>query len=131
MKGDTVNVRRSVRVKTKVPWMPPGKTSCRESSYKWEVGKKTKKQKNPPYSQASSLGSSQGAGIRRIFWGYFAQTGWLCLSKLAVPKLYGLAAWQGRRGEPARRLYKSSCGVRTGLTLAQAELRITTRAARS
>ncbi|XP_039177440.1 outer dense fiber protein 2 isoform X3 [Crotalus tigris] len=36
MKGDTVNVRRSVRVKTKVPWMPPGKTSCRESSYKWE-----------------------------------------------------------------------------------------------
>ncbi|XP_054853967.1 outer dense fiber protein 2 isoform X2 [Eublepharis macularius] len=36
MKGDTVNVRRSVRVKTKVPWMPPGKTSIRESSYKWE-----------------------------------------------------------------------------------------------
>nr|XP_060613176.1 outer dense fiber protein 2 isoform X1 [Anolis sagrei ordinatus] len=36
MKGDTVNVRRSVRVKTRVPWMPPGKTSCRESSYKWE-----------------------------------------------------------------------------------------------
>ncbi|XP_063000949.1 outer dense fiber protein 2 isoform X1 [Elgaria multicarinata webbii] len=36
MKGDTVNVRRSVRVRTKVPWMPPGKTSCRESSYKWE-----------------------------------------------------------------------------------------------
>lgn len=37
MKGDTVNVRRSVRVKTKVPWMPPGKTSIRESAYKWEV----------------------------------------------------------------------------------------------
>uniref|UniRef100_A0ACB8F042 Uncharacterized protein n=1 Tax=Sphaerodactylus townsendi TaxID=933632 RepID=A0ACB8F042_9SAUR len=36
MKGDTVNVRRSVRVKTKVPWMPPGKTSIKESSYKWE-----------------------------------------------------------------------------------------------
>uniref|UniRef100_A0A674KBX8 Outer dense fiber protein 2 n=1 Tax=Terrapene triunguis TaxID=2587831 RepID=A0A674KBX8_9SAUR len=36
MKGDTVNVRRSVRVKTKVPWMPPGKTSIRESAYKWE-----------------------------------------------------------------------------------------------
>ncbi|XP_066466965.1 outer dense fiber protein 2 [Tiliqua scincoides] len=36
MKGDTVNVRRSVRVKAKVPWMPPGKTSCRDSTYKWE-----------------------------------------------------------------------------------------------
>ncbi|CAM5163607.1 unnamed protein product [Eretmochelys imbricata] len=36
MKGDTVNVRRSVRVKTRVPWMPPGKTSIRESAYKWE-----------------------------------------------------------------------------------------------
>ncbi|XP_060106713.1 outer dense fiber protein 2 isoform X3 [Heteronotia binoei] len=36
MKGDTVNVRRSVRVKSKVPWMPPGKTSIRDSSYKWE-----------------------------------------------------------------------------------------------
>uniref|UniRef100_A0A7M4DYD5 Outer dense fiber protein 2 n=1 Tax=Crocodylus porosus TaxID=8502 RepID=A0A7M4DYD5_CROPO len=36
MKGDTVNMRRSVRVKTKVPWMPPGKTSVRESTYKWE-----------------------------------------------------------------------------------------------
>ncbi|XP_053138378.1 outer dense fiber protein 2 isoform X2 [Hemicordylus capensis] len=36
MKGDIVNVRRSVRVKTKVPWMPPGKTPCRESTYKWE-----------------------------------------------------------------------------------------------
>ncbi|KAF7241073.1 Outer dense fiber protein 2 [Varanus komodoensis] len=36
MKGDTVSVHRSVRVKTKVPWMPPGKTPCRESSYKWE-----------------------------------------------------------------------------------------------
>lgn len=36
MKGDTVNVRRSVRVKAKVPWMPPGKTPCKDSTYKWE-----------------------------------------------------------------------------------------------
>uniref|UniRef100_A0A8D0HHH1 Outer dense fiber protein 2 n=1 Tax=Sphenodon punctatus TaxID=8508 RepID=A0A8D0HHH1_SPHPU len=36
MKGETVNVRRCVRVKSKVPWMPPGKTSVRESTYKWE-----------------------------------------------------------------------------------------------
>uniref|UniRef100_A0A2K6GKJ6 Outer dense fiber protein 2 n=1 Tax=Propithecus coquereli TaxID=379532 RepID=A0A2K6GKJ6_PROCO len=37
MKGDTVNVRRSVRVKTKVPWMPPGKSSARHVGCKWEV----------------------------------------------------------------------------------------------
>ncbi|XP_061208852.1 outer dense fiber protein 2 isoform X4 [Neopsephotus bourkii] len=35
-KGDTVNVCRSVRVKTKAPWIPPGKTSVRESTCKWE-----------------------------------------------------------------------------------------------
>ncbi|XP_053416769.1 outer dense fiber protein 2 isoform X6 [Nycticebus coucang] len=40
MKGDTVNVRRSVRVKTKVPWMPPGKSSARHVGCKWE---------NPPH----------------------------------------------------------------------------------
>ncbi|XP_032490279.1 outer dense fiber protein 2 isoform X12 [Phocoena sinus] len=40
MKGDTVNVRRSVRVKTKVPWMPPGKSSTRHVGCKWE---------NPPH----------------------------------------------------------------------------------
>ncbi|KAM4877231.1 outer dense fiber protein 2 isoform 9-T9 [Thomomys bottae] len=40
MKGDTVNVRRSVRVKTKVPWMPPGKSSSRHVGCKWE---------NPPH----------------------------------------------------------------------------------
>lgn len=38
MKGDTVNVRRSVRVKTKVPWIPPGKSSTRHVGCKWEVG---------------------------------------------------------------------------------------------
>ncbi|XP_013364854.1 PREDICTED: outer dense fiber protein 2 isoform X9 [Chinchilla lanigera] len=40
MKGDTVNVRRSVRVKTKVPWIPPGKSSTRHVGCKWE---------NPPH----------------------------------------------------------------------------------
>ncbi|XP_031810604.1 outer dense fiber protein 2 isoform X6 [Antechinus flavipes] len=40
MRGDTVNVRRSVRVKTKVPWMPPGKASVRHLGCKWE---------NPPH----------------------------------------------------------------------------------
>ncbi|KAK2535138.1 Odf2 [Columba livia] len=37
MKGDTVNVCRSVRAKTKAPWVPPGKTSVHESTCKWEV----------------------------------------------------------------------------------------------
>nr|Q5ZKK5.1 RecName: Full=Outer dense fiber protein 2; AltName: Full=Cenexin; AltName: Full=Outer dense fiber of sperm tails protein 2 [Gallus gallus]CAG31738.1 hypothetical protein RCJMB04_10e12 [Gallus gallus] len=36
MKGNTVNVRRAVQVKTKAPWMPPGKTSVLDSTYKWE-----------------------------------------------------------------------------------------------
>uniref|UniRef100_A0A672UWP5 Outer dense fiber protein 2 n=1 Tax=Strigops habroptila TaxID=2489341 RepID=A0A672UWP5_STRHB len=36
VKGDTVNVCRSVRVRTKAPWVPPGKTSVRESTCKWE-----------------------------------------------------------------------------------------------
>ncbi|KAM8796745.1 outer dense fiber protein 2 [Eudromia elegans] len=35
-KGDTVSMRRNVRVKTKAPWVPPGKTSVRETTYKWE-----------------------------------------------------------------------------------------------
>ncbi|CAO2596512.1 Outer dense fiber protein 2 [Lemmus lemmus] len=39
-KGHTVNVRRRVRVKTKVPWMPPGKSSARHVGCKWE---------NPPH----------------------------------------------------------------------------------
>ncbi|CAO2596729.1 Outer dense fiber protein 2 [Lemmus lemmus] len=39
-KGDTVNVRRRVRVKTKVPWTPPGKSSARNVGCKWE---------NPPH----------------------------------------------------------------------------------
>ncbi|XP_021117589.1 outer dense fiber protein 2 isoform X7 [Heterocephalus glaber] len=37
MKGDTVNVRRNVRVKTKVPWIPPGKSSARHVGCKWET----------------------------------------------------------------------------------------------
>lgn len=37
MRGNTVNARRTVQVKTKAPWMPPGKTSVLESTYKWEV----------------------------------------------------------------------------------------------
>eukprot|EP00075_Anas_platyrhynchos_P037647 XP_027326900.1 outer dense fiber protein 2 isoform X1 [Anas platyrhynchos] len=36
MRGNTVNARRTVQVKTKAPWMPPGKTSVLESTYKWE-----------------------------------------------------------------------------------------------
>ncbi|CAO2597488.1 Outer dense fiber protein 2, partial [Lemmus lemmus] len=39
-KGDTVNVRRRVRVKTKVPWTPPGKSSARNVGCQWE---------NPPH----------------------------------------------------------------------------------
>ncbi|XP_025966578.2 outer dense fiber protein 2 isoform X1 [Dromaius novaehollandiae] len=35
-KGDAVSMRRNVRVKTKAPWVPPGKTSVRESICKWE-----------------------------------------------------------------------------------------------
>ncbi|XP_015734652.1 outer dense fiber protein 2 isoform X2 [Coturnix japonica] len=36
MKGNTVNVRRAVQVKTKAPWVPPGKTSVLDSTCKWE-----------------------------------------------------------------------------------------------
>ncbi|OXB69134.1 hypothetical protein ASZ78_009610 [Callipepla squamata] len=36
IKGNTVNVHRAVPVKTKAPWMPPGKTSVLDSTYKWE-----------------------------------------------------------------------------------------------
>ncbi|XP_074779878.1 outer dense fiber protein 2 isoform X1 [Athene noctua] len=36
IKTDTTNVCRTVRVKSKAPWMPPGKTSVGESTYKWE-----------------------------------------------------------------------------------------------
>ncbi|XP_053551861.1 outer dense fiber protein 2 isoform X2 [Bombina bombina] len=36
MKGDTGNLRRSAKVKTRVPWIPPGKASLRDSGFKWE-----------------------------------------------------------------------------------------------
>ncbi|XP_010155650.1 PREDICTED: outer dense fiber protein 2 isoform X2 [Eurypyga helias] len=36
MKGDTTKTCRAVQVKTKVPWMPPGKTSVRQPTSKWE-----------------------------------------------------------------------------------------------
>ncbi|XP_075628734.1 outer dense fiber protein 2 isoform X1 [Balearica regulorum gibbericeps] len=35
-KEDAVNMCRAVRVKTKAPWLPPGKTSVRDSTCKWE-----------------------------------------------------------------------------------------------
>ncbi|KAK2504242.1 hypothetical protein MC885_006425 [Smutsia gigantea] len=50
MKGDTVNMRRSVRVKTKVPWMPPGKSSTRHVGCKWE---------NPPHCPENTPPSSE------------------------------------------------------------------------
>ncbi|KAM4020155.1 outer dense fiber protein 2 isoform 3-T3 [Anomaloglossus baeobatrachus] len=36
MKSDAGNLRRSVKVKTRVPWMPPGKASMRDAGFKWE-----------------------------------------------------------------------------------------------
>ncbi|KAE8583032.1 hypothetical protein XENTR_v10020413 [Xenopus tropicalis] len=35
-KGGMGNLRRSATVKTKVPWIPPGKSSLRDASLKWE-----------------------------------------------------------------------------------------------
>ncbi|MBN3319436.1 ODFP2 protein, partial [Atractosteus spatula] len=35
-KKDAGNLRATARVKTRVPWIPPGKGSLRESAYKWE-----------------------------------------------------------------------------------------------
>ncbi|XP_053195324.1 outer dense fiber protein 2 [Scomber japonicus] len=34
--ADKGNLRPSAKVKTRVPWIPPGKTSIRDGSYKWE-----------------------------------------------------------------------------------------------
>ncbi|XP_072287325.1 outer dense fiber protein 2 isoform X2 [Pyxicephalus adspersus] len=36
VKSDFGNLRRSVKVKTRVPWIPPGKTSVRDAGFKWE-----------------------------------------------------------------------------------------------
>uniref|UniRef100_A0A8C5Q2N4 Outer dense fiber protein 2 n=1 Tax=Leptobrachium leishanense TaxID=445787 RepID=A0A8C5Q2N4_9ANUR len=36
MKADVGNLRRTAKVKTKVPWVPPGKTSVRDTGFKWE-----------------------------------------------------------------------------------------------
>ncbi|XP_013983348.1 outer dense fiber protein 2 isoform X3 [Salmo salar] len=35
-KGDGGNLRPTAKVKTRVPWIPPGKASMRDASYKWE-----------------------------------------------------------------------------------------------
>lgn len=36
MRADVGNLRRTAKVKTKVPWVPPGKTSIRDTGFKWE-----------------------------------------------------------------------------------------------
>lgn len=36
-KVDGGNLRPTAKVKTRVPWIPPGKASIRDASYKWEV----------------------------------------------------------------------------------------------
>ncbi|XP_064026965.1 outer dense fiber protein 2 isoform X3 [Pogoniulus pusillus] len=36
MKGDSMSMGRAVRAKAKAPWVPPGKTSVRDSPCKWE-----------------------------------------------------------------------------------------------
>ncbi|XP_029469074.1 outer dense fiber protein 2 [Rhinatrema bivittatum] len=36
MKGETKALRQSVKVKTKAPWIPPGKTHARNKAYIWE-----------------------------------------------------------------------------------------------
>ncbi|XP_014341650.1 outer dense fiber protein 2 isoform X1 [Latimeria chalumnae] len=36
MKREFGNLRPTAKVKTRVPWIPPGKTSLRESGYRWE-----------------------------------------------------------------------------------------------
>ncbi|CAH2316281.1 outer dense fiber 2 isoform X2 [Pelobates cultripes] len=36
LKGDIGNLRRTAKVKTKVPWVPPGKTTVRDTNFKWE-----------------------------------------------------------------------------------------------
>ncbi|XP_068269796.1 outer dense fiber protein 2 isoform X2 [Nyctibius grandis] len=50
IKGDTMNTCRAVRMKTKTPWIPPGKTSVRESTYKWE-GSTHRLEITPPDSE--------------------------------------------------------------------------------
>uniref|UniRef100_A0A3P8YZJ5 Outer dense fiber protein 2 n=1 Tax=Esox lucius TaxID=8010 RepID=A0A3P8YZJ5_ESOLU len=35
-KGEGANLRPTAKVKTRVPWIPPGKASIRDASYKWE-----------------------------------------------------------------------------------------------
>ncbi|XP_039620251.1 outer dense fiber protein 2-like isoform X2 [Polypterus senegalus] len=36
LKGERGNLRATAQVKTRVPWIPPGKASVRETGYKWE-----------------------------------------------------------------------------------------------
>lgn len=36
-KADRGNLRPTAKVKTRVPWIPPGKASIQDPSYKWEV----------------------------------------------------------------------------------------------
>ncbi|KAJ7988218.1 hypothetical protein DPEC_G00321320 [Dallia pectoralis] len=35
-RGEGANLRPTAKVKTRVPWIPPGKASTRDASYKWE-----------------------------------------------------------------------------------------------
>ncbi|XP_062310607.1 outer dense fiber protein 2-like isoform X1 [Osmerus eperlanus] len=36
IKGDVVSLRTTAKTKTRVPWIPPGRTSTRQDVYKWE-----------------------------------------------------------------------------------------------
>ncbi|XP_049908356.1 outer dense fiber protein 2 isoform X2 [Epinephelus moara] len=56
-KVDRGNLRPTARVKTRVPWIPPGKASIRDASYKWEV--ELRKQEQLLERQSEQLSVSQ------------------------------------------------------------------------
>ncbi|XP_053940428.1 outer dense fiber protein 2 isoform X2 [Cuculus canorus] len=53
-KGDAMNTYRATRMKTKAPWVPPGKTSIRASTPKWE-GPTHRLEITPPDSEKLHL----------------------------------------------------------------------------
>ncbi|XP_078502736.1 outer dense fiber protein 2 isoform X3 [Lissotriton helveticus] len=55
MKGEVGNLRRTVNVKTKAPWIPPGKTSQPPKDFKWEEPQPIPKIQFKPSAAPSAL----------------------------------------------------------------------------
>ncbi|XP_068430423.1 outer dense fiber protein 2 isoform X2 [Clinocottus analis] len=65
-KVDRANLHPTATVKTRVPWIPPGKTSVRDASYKWEGPTHCLEITQPPFGPESGPGPEHSQSVLRL-----------------------------------------------------------------